>query len=84
MPDSVQKLDSTQTQDWPWPDSLDALTAAPRHLTLLFENERIRVLNTSIPAGERTAVQTHCWPSALYILSWGDFVRAVELKENPG
>ncbi len=75
MPDSLQALASTQSQEWPWPDSLDALIAAPRHHILLFENERVRVLNTTIPAGERTPVHTHCWPAALYILSWSDFVR---------
>lgn len=29
---------------WPWPDPLDAMTAAPRFHRLLFENERVRVL----------------------------------------
>ena len=60
---------------WPWPDSLDALIAAPDHHTLLFENERVRVLDTSIAPGDRTPVHTHRWPSALYILSWSPFVR---------
>jgi hypothetical protein len=58
-----------------WVDWLDALTASPEHHTLLFENERVRVLNTTIPAGEQTAIHTHCWQSAMYILSWSDFVR---------
>jgi hypothetical protein len=62
-------------QTWPWPASLDALIAAPEHHKLLFENERVRVLSTSIPAGEKTAIHTHCWPSVLHVLSWGHFVR---------
>lgn len=57
------------------PDELDALKAAPQHHSLLFENEWVRVLDTCIPAGERTAVHTHCWPSQLYVLSWSDLVR---------
>ena len=39
-------------QNWPWPDSLDALVAAPRHHKLLFENERVRVLEVRIPPGD--------------------------------
>jgi len=58
-----------------WPEALDALIAAPAHHTLLFENERVRVLDTCIAPGERTAIHTHRWPSALYILSWSAFVR---------
>ena len=60
---------------WAWPASLDALSAAPRHHTLLLENERVRVLETRIPPGDFVPVHTHCWPSVLYILSWSDFIR---------
>ena len=62
-------------QDWPWPDSLDALVAAPDHHKLLMENDQVRVLDTLIPAGEITPIHTHRWPGALYVLSWGDYVR---------
>jgi quercetin dioxygenase-like cupin family protein len=58
-----------------WPEHLDALVAAPRHHTLLFENEAVRILDTRIKAGDRTPVHTHRWPAALYILSWSSFVR---------
>ena len=54
---------------------LDALKAAPEHHTLLLENDQVRVLNTLIRPGERTAIHTHCWPATLYILSWSDFIR---------
>jgi len=62
-------------QSWLWPDSLDALIAAPDHHKLLMENDQVRVLNTLIRPGETTPVHTHRWPGALYVLSWGDFVR---------
>ena len=58
-----------------WPEELDALRAAPKHHVLLFENEAVRVLDTRIAAGETVPLHTHRWPSALYILSWSDFVR---------
>jgi hypothetical protein len=60
---------------WPWPDSLDALIAAPHHHSLLLENEYIRVLETRIPPGDRVPVHTHQWPSLLHVLSWSDFIR---------
>ena len=60
---------------WPYPDSLDALIAAPQHHKLLFENEFVRVLETRIPPGETTAIHTHRYPASNYILSWSDFLR---------
>jgi mannose-6-phosphate isomerase-like protein (cupin superfamily) len=58
-----------------WPEELDALRAAPGHHVLLMENERVRVLDTRIGAGELAPLHTHRWPSTLYIMSWSDFVR---------
>jgi quercetin dioxygenase-like cupin family protein len=58
-----------------WPEELDALIAAPKHHVLLFENEAVRVLDTRVAPGDTVPLHTHCWPSALYIMSWSDFVR---------
>jgi hypothetical protein len=58
-----------------WPEELDALLAAPRNHTLLFENEFVRVLDTRVPPGETVPAHTHRWPGALYFLSWSDCVR---------
>ncbi len=60
---------------WPWPDTLDALIAAPAYHRLLLENEAVRVLDTTIPPGHTVPVHTHRWPSVSYVLSWSDFVR---------
>ena len=60
---------------WAWSDELDALVAAPAHHTLLLENARVRVLETRIPAGEKTAIHTHRWPNVQYVLSSPDFIR---------
>ena len=61
--------------EWEWPDTLDALAAAPEHHRLLLENESVRVLLTRIPAGEATAVHTHRRPNVQHVLSTSDFVR---------
>jgi hypothetical protein len=70
-----------------WPAHLDALVAAPEHHTLLFENDSVRVLDTRISAGATTAIHTHRWPAALYVLNWSPFVRrdargAIELDSR--
>lgn len=61
--------------EWPWPDALDALLAAPQHHTLLWENRHVRVLEARIRPGDRVPVHTHRWPSVLHVLSWSDFIR---------
>jgi hypothetical protein len=58
-----------------WPEELDALVAAPKHHLLMFENDAVRVLDTRIAPGETVPLHMHRWPSALYIVSWSDFVR---------
>jgi hypothetical protein len=60
---------------WPWPDSLDALIAAPRHHLLLFENDLVRVLEVRIPPGDLVPVHTHRWPASIYVARQSDFLR---------
>ena len=60
---------------WEWPDELDALLAAPKYHRLLFENDRVRILETVIAAGELTPVHTHRWANVQYVVSAADFVR---------
>jgi len=60
---------------WPWPDSLDALVAAPAFHTLLLENDRVRVVHTHIPPGAFVPVHTHRWPSVAYVMTGSDFIR---------
>jgi hypothetical protein len=60
---------------WPWPDSLDAVIAAPDHHKLLFENERVRVLEVRIASGALVSVHTHRWPASIYVASQSDFIR---------
>ena len=66
---------SSAQQDWPWSDLLDALQAAPAHHELFLENERVRVIHTHIPAGDKVPLHTHRWPSVAYVTSWSHFVR---------
>ena len=54
---------------------LDALIAAPKHHTLILENDRMRLLDTRIPVGDTVPVHTHRWPGVYYTLSFSHFVR---------
>jgi hypothetical protein len=60
---------------WPWPDSLDALVAAPENHRLLFENEAVRILEVRIGPGQLVPVHTHRWPGSLCVVSTSDFIR---------
>lgn len=60
------------------PDSLDAIVAAPKHHRLLFENDRVRVLDTRIAPGDTVPLHTHCWPAVHHVVGWSDFVRRDE------
>jgi quercetin dioxygenase-like cupin family protein len=58
-----------------WADSLDAVVAAPEQHRVIFENERVRVLDTRIKPGETVPVHTHAYSSVTCFLTVGDFVR---------
>ena len=56
-----------------WPDSLEAVVAAPNNHKVLLENERVRVLEVIVRPGEREPVHMHRWPSVLYLDKGADF-----------
>jgi quercetin dioxygenase-like cupin family protein len=71
MKDENQNNESFQE----WSDSLDAVVAAPEQHRVIFENERVRVLDTRIKPGETVPVHTHALPSLVCFLTVGDFIR---------
>jgi hypothetical protein len=77
LPKDLSSVEHTSCgqRSWPCSEDLDALIAAPEYHILLFENDCVRVLDVRIPVGRRVPVHTHCWPSVLYLLSAGDFIR---------
>ncbi len=54
---------------------LDGVVAAPEHHRVSFENYRVRVVETSIPAGDTAPVHTHLAPAVQYVVSGSHFVR---------
>ena len=61
--------------EWPWPDDLDAMIAAHGFHAVLFEDDRVRVLDGRVPPGATVPVHTHRWGGVLYVLATSDFVR---------
>ena len=49
----------TTPQPWPWPETMDALQAAPASHRLVLENDRVRVLEVVIEPGAREPEHTH-------------------------
>ena len=64
--------------DWPWPADLDGPLAAPDQHRVIFENDRVRVLETTIRAGEITPLHTYRSPTLMYVVSGSQFVRRDE------
>jgi quercetin dioxygenase-like cupin family protein len=56
-----------RTGEWPWPLELDALIAAPDSHRVLFENDRVRVLEVVIEPGGLEPEHTHRWPSVMIV-----------------
>jgi len=46
-----------------WDPALDAVIAAPRNHKVLFENDRLRVLEVTLEPNEEEPVHHHRWPS---------------------
>jgi predicted metal-dependent enzyme (double-stranded beta helix superfamily) len=46
-----------------WDPALDAVVAAPRHHKVIYENERLRVLEVTLEPGDEEPVHHHRWPS---------------------
>lgn len=57
-----------------WPPELDAVIAAPHEHSVLFENDRVRVLEVNIAPGTTEPVHHHRWPSVLYLTSGSEFI----------
>ncbi len=56
-------------------DALDGVAVAPNNHKVIFENDEVRVLETTIAAGEVTPLHTHLAPTVMYVLSGSHFIR---------
>lgn len=59
-------------------DELDGAIAAPDHHKVIFENDAVRVLETTIGPGDITPLHTHLTPQVMYVVSGSHFIRRDE------
>ena len=59
--------DDVNSDSSSWDPALDAVTAAPKHHKVLFENERLRVLEVTIEGHDEEPVHHHRW-SSVFVL----------------
>jgi mannose-6-phosphate isomerase-like protein (cupin superfamily) len=59
-------------------DELDGVSAAPDHHRVLFENDEVRVIETTILVGDVTPLHTHLAPTVMYVVSGSHFIRRAE------
>lgn len=60
---ATSKIDSVP---WPWADSLDAVKAAPKNHHIVFENDKIRILEVTLGPFEYEQMHTHQHPSVMF------------------
>ena len=63
-----------KASSWPWPDSMDALTAAPGNHQKLYEDENIRILSVTVRPGETEKSHDHKYPSVLIFDSFPNLI----------
>ncbi|HSZ31684.1 MAG TPA: hypothetical protein VK772_00155, partial [Puia sp.] len=49
-----------------WPDSLDAVKADPAHHKIVFENDKVRILEVTGEPFASEPIHTHKWPSVMW------------------
>jgi len=52
---------------WPWPDSLDALIAAPDNHKLVYEDSSLRILSVTVVPGILDPIHTHKGRSIIWV-----------------
>jgi hypothetical protein len=55
--------ESVSTDPSTWDPALDAVVAAPKHHRVIFENDRLRVLEVILDPQDEEPVHHHRWPS---------------------
>lgn len=58
---------SSSNTKWTWPDSLDAVKAAPQNHTVVYEDSTVRVLQVLLGGHKEEPVHTHQWKSIMWI-----------------
>ena len=69
--------ENAETDPTEWDPSLDAVAAAPDHHKVIFENDKLRVLEVTLPPGDEEPLHHHRWPSVFVLDELHDKVRDI-------
>lgn len=58
---------SSPSAKWTWPDSLDAMKAAPGNHNVVYEDSTVRILQVLLNGHKEEPVHTHKWKSIMWI-----------------
>jgi len=58
---------SLSSAKWAWPDSLDAVKAAPENHHVVYEDSTVRVLQVLLDGHKVEPIHTHKWKSIMWI-----------------
>ena len=68
---------SESTDPQTWDPKFDAVAAAPDHHKVLFENDKLRVLEITLPPQDEEPLHHHRWPSVFVLDELNDHVRDI-------
>jgi quercetin dioxygenase-like cupin family protein len=57
-----------------WDATQDAVQAAPQNHRVIFENDKVRVLDVTVAPHTKEPMHAHCWTSVLYVTEAGKYV----------
>ena len=70
-------IDAAQGDPATWDPKLDAVAAAPNHHKVIFENDKLRVLDVTLQPGDEEPLHLHRWPSVFVLDELHDKVRDI-------
>ena len=62
----VTPATTADSSKWTWPDSLDAVVAAPRSHGIIYEDDTVRILSVTVAPGQIEPVHSHRWRSVAW------------------
>jgi hypothetical protein len=65
--DSSKTVTIDSADSWIWPDSLDALKAAPENHKVVYEDDDVRILAVILDGHKSEPIHTHKWKSIMWI-----------------
>ena len=54
--------------------AFDGPVAAPEHHKVIFENDRVRVVDFRVKPGDTVPLHTHRWPTVNYVIALSEFL----------